>query len=159
MLLQYSDICNRIFSFLFQNPLEYLPEDPLLQGLSQASGSSRKPTASSTSSDSANHSICDFCGRKFYGANQKFLLRRHRNTHSGERKFPCQFCPYRANQSCNLLRHIKFVHGQSNSPSKHGLSEDHELLGGTAFSNVKGQEKQKFSKLERPQPLDSLPNI
>ena len=61
-------------------------------------------------SQSEDRSTCEVCGRKFSGVNQKFLLRRHLLTHTGERKFSCHLCPYQANQSGNLRRHLKFVH-------------------------------------------------
>ncbi|XP_042875501.1 longitudinals lacking protein, isoforms A/B/D/L-like isoform X1 [Penaeus japonicus] len=53
---------------------------------------------------------CPECGREFHGLNKKFLLTRHMITHTGEKPFQCPYCPYRANVSSNLTRHLRTVH-------------------------------------------------
>lgn len=68
---------------------------------------------------------CDICGKIFSGVNQKFLIRRHRLTHTGERKFSCHLCPYQANQSGNLTRHLRFVHHTSQDSSRFDSHEEH----------------------------------
>ncbi|XP_071528415.1 uncharacterized protein [Panulirus ornatus] len=53
---------------------------------------------------------CPECGREFHGLNKKFLLTRHMITHTGEKPYQCPHCPYRANVSSNLTRHLRTVH-------------------------------------------------
>jgi len=56
---------------------------------------------------------CDICGKLFSGLNRKFLLTRHRITHTGVKAYRCTICPYSANVSSNLQRHIKSQHRTS----------------------------------------------
>lgn len=64
-------------------------------------------------------SVCGVCGKVFHGTNQKFLLRRHILTHTGERRHGCPYCSYQANQAGNLNRHIRNLHpGVSDTPSQ-----------------------------------------
>ncbi|KAK7079003.1 hypothetical protein SK128_018442 [Halocaridina rubra] len=55
-------------------------------------------------------SSCNLCGRTFHGCNQRFLLRRHILTHTGEKRHSCPYCSYQANQAGNLNRHIRNLH-------------------------------------------------
>lgn len=54
--------------------------------------------------------MCGVCGKMFQGTNQRFLLRRHLLTHTGERRHACPYCSYQANQAGNLNRHIRNLH-------------------------------------------------
>lgn len=58
---------------------------------------------------------CPECGREFHGLNKKFLLTRHMITHTGEKPYQCPYCPYRANVSSNLTRHLRTVHTPSSA--------------------------------------------
>lgn len=53
---------------------------------------------------------CDQCGKLFHGVNRKFLLNRHKITHTDNRPYQCSHCSYKANVSSNLLRHMRTVH-------------------------------------------------
>ncbi|KAF2368658.1 Zinc finger C2H2-type, partial [Trinorchestia longiramus] len=68
-------------------------------------------TSNSTESSCLLSETCDQCGKIFHGANRKFLLSRHKITHTGRRPYQCPFCSYCANVSSNLLRHIRCIHG------------------------------------------------
>lgn len=69
---------------------------------------------------------CELCGKSFYGINRKFLLNRHKITHTDRRPYKCPSCPYRANVSSNLLRHVRTVHPSIGSAET--LSELSNLL-------------------------------
>lgn len=68
------------------------------------------------------HASCPLCNKKFFGYNRKFLLTRHLITHTGEKPYQCRYCPYRANVSSNLSRHVKTVHAQIASQTQEKLS-------------------------------------
>lgn len=84
-----------------------------------------KPGTSHNYPADSESSTCDVCGKLFGGVNQKFLLRRHLLTHTGERRFSCHLCSYQANQSGNLRRHIRFVHSSSQDTDKEVTCENH----------------------------------
>ena len=46
---------------------------------------------------------CEFCSYKSFF---KSDVTRHRRTHTGERPFKCQFCPYSGTVQCSLDRHM-----------------------------------------------------
>ena len=50
---------------------------------------------------------CVVCNKSFV---TKGDYRRHYRIHTGEKPFACSYCPYRANQSPNLGRHVKRRH-------------------------------------------------
>lgn len=54
--------------------------------------------------------ICHVCGKAFYSRNRRQDLQRHLLSHTGERPFPCPFCPYRASLKGNLKKHIHGLH-------------------------------------------------
>ncbi|XP_062846857.1 zinc finger protein 516 [Trichomycterus rosablanca] len=51
--------------------------------------------------------ICSVCGKGF---NQPSHYRTHMRSHTGERPFQCQYCPYSAAQKGNLKTHVQTVH-------------------------------------------------
>lgn len=55
-------------------------------------------------------SQCHICLKVFHGDKRKYRLGRHMVTHTGERRFPCTKCPYKANQKEHLNRHMKSKH-------------------------------------------------
>ena len=50
---------------------------------------------------------CDICGKKLKRPN---ALEEHRRTHTGEKSFLCQYCPYRGSSSSLLCHHKRQVH-------------------------------------------------
>ncbi|KAG7167379.1 Zinc finger protein 845-like 3 [Homarus americanus] len=54
--------------------------------------------------------VCHVCGKAFYSRNRRQDLQRHLLSHTGERPFPCPFCPYRASLKGNLKKHIHGLH-------------------------------------------------
>lgn len=51
---------------------------------------------------------CYVCSKTF---NRVYSLDRHMMIHTGERPFPCQYCPYKANQKIVLQKHLSRIHG------------------------------------------------
>lgn len=51
---------------------------------------------------------CYVCSKTF---NRIYSLDRHMMIHTGERPFPCKYCPYKANQKIVLQKHISRIHG------------------------------------------------
>ncbi|XP_060753130.1 zinc finger protein 516 isoform X2 [Tachysurus vachellii] len=51
--------------------------------------------------------ICPVCGKNF---SQPSHYRTHMRSHTGERPFQCQYCPYSASQKGNLKTHVQTVH-------------------------------------------------
>ncbi|KAF7691395.1 zinc finger protein 516 isoform X1 [Silurus meridionalis] len=51
--------------------------------------------------------ICHVCGKNF---SQPSHYRTHMRSHTGERPFQCQYCPYSASQKGNLKTHVQTVH-------------------------------------------------
>lgn len=53
---------------------------------------------------------CDICGERFHSA---FYLKQHKLTHTGEMPYGCTHCNRPFRSKCNLLRHIRTVHKDS----------------------------------------------
>lgn len=51
--------------------------------------------------------VCPVCGKNF---SQPSHYRTHMRSHTGERPFRCQYCPYSASQKGNLKTHVQTVH-------------------------------------------------
>ncbi|XP_076865956.1 LOW QUALITY PROTEIN: zinc finger protein 516 [Brachyhypopomus gauderio] len=51
--------------------------------------------------------VCPVCGKSF---SQPSHYRTHMRSHTGERPFRCQYCPYSASQKGNLKTHVQTVH-------------------------------------------------
>lgn len=60
--------------------------------------------------------VCPVCGKAFYSRNRRQDLQRHLLSHTGERPFPCPFCPYRASLKGNLKKHIHGLHSHFLTP-------------------------------------------
>ena len=52
---------------------------------------------------------CEFCGKVFKNCSN---LTVHRRSHTGEKPYKCELCPYSCAQSSKLTRHMK-THGRS----------------------------------------------
>lgn len=72
-----------------------------------ASTSTASAPSSNTLTRGGNSRTCPICNRTFYWPNEVAI---HMRTHTGERPFPCQHCPYRATQSGALKRHVLAKH-------------------------------------------------
>ena len=89
---------------------------------------------------------CSYCGKTF---GQPYNLRRHLTTHTGERKFKCPYCVYRATQNVHLDKHIRRIHPNVNNAVM--LQNNNQLIHPNAnssqnnnqlnFSNVKSTSK------------------
>ena len=95
-----------------QTKSKYMSEVPEFLPSRKIVTTSKNPTASETAgiTDCEPPLQCLLCSKSFYGVNKKFLLNRHMITHTGEKPFQCPQCPYRANVSSNLTRHIRSIH-------------------------------------------------
>lgn len=98
---------------VFQRSLS-IPWLPLLTKLSYADGLPSVSTTQATASVA-----CDICNKRFIGINRKYLLKRHKITHSGEKPFHCPYCNHKANIKQNLDVHIKRRHFGNASPANH----------------------------------------
>ena len=52
---------------------------------------------------------CEFCGKVFKNCSN---LTVHRRSHTGEKPYKCELCPYSCAQSSKLTRHMK-THGRT----------------------------------------------
>ena len=51
---------------------------------------------------------CDFCEKSF---TQSQAAKKHERIHTGEKPFVCKICDYKSNDSGNLMKHGKRIHG------------------------------------------------
>ena len=74
-------------------------------------------------------SKCDQCEKLF---NDMFALRRHQNVHTGEKPFPCRFCPMKFSQKGNRQSHEKKCKSKVWTPDKNNsamfLLENAQIL-------------------------------
>ncbi|RXG70516.1 Zinc finger protein [Armadillidium vulgare] len=81
-----------------------------LSSLSALSSESAGPTPST---------MCLVCGKSFHSV---WHMTRHLRTHTGERPFPCPFCPYRATQKNALQRHVQNLHHHGGGDRPPGIT-------------------------------------
>ncbi|KAL3112730.1 hypothetical protein niasHT_019704 [Heterodera trifolii] len=74
--------------------------------------------------------LCNWpnCFKRF---RNKFLLKKHRFIHSGEKPHKCPFCPKKFNRRDNLLRHKK-THVQNGLSEQNGQKRRHNMLYGVS---------------------------
>lgn len=120
---------------------------------------------SGSSGDISSPLPCPECGRKFHGLNKKFLLTRHMVTHTGEKPFQCPQCPYRANVSSNLTRHLRTIHNVGVTPtpvpSQSVLSAPVGLNSSVAAQNLQHSSSPLWDTVQRKsdQPVIFVPYI
>ena len=61
-----------------------------------------------TSEDRKSRYVCPICGKQ---NRDKFDLQRHFKTHTGEKPYHCNLCPYECTQKPSLKMHMIRVHG------------------------------------------------
>ncbi|KAB0791010.1 hypothetical protein PPYR_02810 [Photinus pyralis] len=59
-----------------------------------------------------NEDVSFKCKECEYVTKLKGNLKVHAVVHSGERNFPCEYCPYKATQSSSLKTHVRLKHGK-----------------------------------------------
>merc|ERR1712012_1206900 len=57
----------------------------------------------------ARNDTCEYCGKVFKNCSN---LTVHRRSHTGEKPYKCELCPYSCAQSSKLTRHMK-THGRT----------------------------------------------
>ncbi|KAG0723556.1 Zinc finger protein Helios [Chionoecetes opilio] len=53
---------------------------------------------------------CSVCGHSFSGITWKQKLERHLLVHTGQKPFPCPYCPHRTNRKDALKGHVAALH-------------------------------------------------
>ena len=64
-------------------------------------------------SRNGRNDTCEFCGKVFKNCSN---LTVHRRSHTGEKPYKCELCPYSCAQSSKLTRHMK-THGRTGKDS------------------------------------------
>ncbi|CAI5449984.1 unnamed protein product [Caenorhabditis angaria] len=105
---------------------------------------------------------CHYCNKVFTNRSNLIV---HLRSHTGEKPYKCQLCPYACAQSSKLTRHMR-THGQQGKEtyhcyicrmpfSVHSTLEKHMRKCVVNSSGAQGRLEELTAKLERPRPTPS----
>ncbi|ESN99909.1 hypothetical protein HELRODRAFT_83493, partial [Helobdella robusta] len=75
-----------------------------------------------SNSSRPKNDTCEYCGKVFKNCSN---LTVHRRSHTGEKPYKCQLCPYACAQSSKLTRHMKTHNRQGRNGSGAKLAPLH----------------------------------